>query len=277
MATSKPVEERLPDLEDGELAEVMGLKVVEKTTRPPAHYTEASLLEDMMSAGKFIENDPALRKALKVVSGLGTAATRAATIEGLKNDRYLEKSGKSITATPKGIALIQWLEGIAPELTDVAVTARWEAELAVVAVTGGGAAFEANVVEMVKTLIARLKTAPAMSLAPPSTTSPKETSRMSETTGERSSAPTPRCSNTRATSPPKWVCFCPKRQPRALKLARSSSTPTRKRRCVRAKSSSSSQPASQSVRACRFRLKCSPTAKSFQPGLTPASKGVAPV
>jgi DNA topoisomerase-3 len=192
MATAKPAETRLPDLEDGEMAEIVALTVVEKTTRAPAHYTEASLLEDMVSAGKFIENDPALRKALKVVSGLGTSATRAATFEGLKHDKYIEKSGKHIKALPKGIALIQWLEGVAPELTNVAVTARWEADLAVVAETGGGAAFEARIVEMVKDLIAKLKLAPAMSLASPSKTPSKETSRMSENNGERSSAPTPK-------------------------------------------------------------------------------------
>jgi DNA topoisomerase-3 len=192
VVSPKPAEQRLPDLEDGEIAEVVSLRVVEKTTRAPSHYTEASLLEDMMSAGKFIENDAALRKALKVVSGLGTSATRAATFEGLKHDKYIEKSGKHLKATPKGITLIQWLEGVAPELTNVAVTARWEAELAVVAETGGGAAFEARIVEMVKDLIARLKLAPAMSLASPLKFTSKETFRMSENTGERSSAPTPK-------------------------------------------------------------------------------------
>lgn len=192
MATAKPAEEKLPDLEDGEIAEIVSIKVLEKTTRPPAHYTEGTLLDDMRAAGKFIENDPELKKILKEVSGLGTAATRDATIEGLKHDRYLEKSGKHIKATPKGIAFIQWLESIAPELTNVAVTARWEADLEVVAKSGGGAAFEGRIAEMVKNLVAKLKTAPALGLAPPSTTSSKETSRMSETTGERSSAPTPK-------------------------------------------------------------------------------------
>jgi len=189
---STVTESKLPDLEDGEMAEIVEVKVVDKTTRPPSHYTEATLLDDMQGAGKFIENDPVLKKALKVVSGLGTAATRDATIEGLKHDKYLEKSGRFLKATPKGTAFIQWLEKVAPDIADVATTARWEAELAMVAKDGGGAAFEARVKEMVKTLVARLKVAPPMELASPTSTS-KETSRMSESTVERtSSAPTPK-------------------------------------------------------------------------------------
>lgn len=187
MATAK-AEEKLPELTDGEMAEIVSIKVVEKSTRPPSLYTEASLLEDMLGAAKFIENDPVLKKALKEVSGLGTAATRDATIEGLKHDKYIVKSGKHLVPTPKGMAFIQWLDGVAPELTNVALAARWEAELAIVAKTGGGAAFEARVVEMVKDLIARLKTAPPLGLASPP--SSKESSRMSENNGERTNAPT---------------------------------------------------------------------------------------
>lgn len=196
MATTK-VDDRLPELEDGELAQVVSIKLMEKTTRPPSHYTEGTLLDDMRAAGKFIENDPELRKVLKEVSGLGTAATRDATIEGLKHDRYIEKVGKHLKATPKGIAFINWLKSVAPEITDVATTARWEAELEVVAKSGGGAAFEARIAAMVKDLVSKLKTAPALGLTSPSSSSSKpsskETSRMSEAAaGARSSAPTPK-------------------------------------------------------------------------------------
>lgn len=192
MATaSKEAETRLPDLTDGEMATVESIRVVEKTTRPPSHYTEGTLLDDMRAAGKFIQDDPELRKVLKESLGLGTAATRAATFEGLKHDQYIEKVGKYFKATQKGIAFIQWLETVAPDLTDVAVTARWEAELAVVAKTGGGKAFESRTASMVENLITRLKAAPALGLASTTTTTSKETSRMSDTPAERS-GPTPK-------------------------------------------------------------------------------------
>jgi len=189
MATA---ETRLPPLEDGELAEVISIKVLEKTTRPPAYYTEGTLLDDMRGAGKFIADDPELRKVLRDVSGLGTAATRDSIIEGLKHDRYLVKSGKHLKATDKGKAFIGWITGVMPELTDVAETARWEADLAVVAQKGGGADFENRVATLVKTLVARLKAAPPLGLASTTSTSYKESSRMSENSGERSNAPTPK-------------------------------------------------------------------------------------
>lgn len=181
----------LPDLEDGELATIRSIEVLTRKTRPPTHYTEGLLLDDMQGAAKFVEGDAALQKALKVVSGLGTAATRAAAIEGLKNDKYLEKSGKHLVATAKGLAFIQWLETVMPELTDVAMTARWEAELGLVAQVGGGPAFEARVAEFVKNLITKLKAAPPLGLAPPrpSTLTSKETSRMSDNNEQRASKP----------------------------------------------------------------------------------------
>lgn len=182
------------------MAEVVSVKVLERTTKPPAPYTEGTLLDDMRAAGKFIENDPELRRVLKDVSGLGTAATRDSIIEGLKHDKYIVKTGKHLRATEKGRAFISWLESVMPELTDVAVTARWEAELAVVAKTGGGRAFEIRTEALVKDLVARLKAAPPLALSGasptsnPRSTSPhsKETPRMSEQTGERSNAPTPK-------------------------------------------------------------------------------------
>lgn len=73
--------------------------VKEKDTQPPKHYTEGTLLRAMESAGKQIE-DEELRDAMKD-SGLGTPATRAATIERLKNVGYIEMQGKKIAITQK--------------------------------------------------------------------------------------------------------------------------------------------------------------------------------
>lgn len=193
MATAKnesAPDNLLPDLEDGEVATIVAIEVKEKKTRPPTPYTEGLLLDDMRAASKFIEDDPELKKMLKEVSGLGTAATRDSIIEGLKRDKYLEKSGKYLVATEKGLAFIQWLDKVMPELTNVAQTARWEAELSLVAQKGGGAAFETRIAEMVRKLISTLKAAPSLGLAARSSTpTTKESSSMSENE-KRSSKPT---------------------------------------------------------------------------------------
>lgn len=154
-------EQSLPELRDGELGKVLSVKLLEKKTRPPVAYTEATLLGDMEGAGKYVE-DPNLRRVLKQVSGLGTAATRDSIIEALKHHKYLEKSGKHVVATRKGVDFISWLEKVCPELTDVAITARWEAELDAVASKGGGAVFEKAVAQKVEHLVSILKAQPSM-------------------------------------------------------------------------------------------------------------------
>lgn len=180
----------LPDLEDGELAVIDTIEVKERKTKPPALYTEGTLLDDMKAASKFVEDDPVLKKMLKEASGLGTAATRDSIIEGLKNDKYIEKSGKNLVATPKGEAFVLWLESIMPELTDVALTARWEAELSLVAQQGGGKAFEARVTDSVKKLISILKSAHPLGVPSSSSSTSKESSSMSETPAKRANKPT---------------------------------------------------------------------------------------
>jgi DNA topoisomerase-3 len=168
----------LPELADGEMATVQSVKLMAKATRPPSPYTEATLLGDMEGAGKYVE-DPELRKVLKTISGLGTAATRDSIIETLKNHKYMERSGKHIVPTQKGLDFIAWLEVVCPELTDVAITARWEAELDVVASKGGGKNFEDAIARKVEQLVAILKTQPSMSRAGIRTTSTEKSS-MSE-------------------------------------------------------------------------------------------------
>lgn len=177
----------LPDIQDGELATVMSVKLVSKKTEPPEPYTEGLILEDMMDAAKFIQEDPVLRKVLKKVTGIGTAATRDAVIEKLKEHKYLTKKGKHIVATDKGLALYQWLKQVYPAAVDVAMTARWEAELAHVEEVGGGPAFEAKVLRELNELIATLKAAPPMALT---STNSKESS-MSDSSAPRTGSGKP--------------------------------------------------------------------------------------
>lgn len=102
--------------------------VKEKDTQPPKHYTEGTLLKAMESAGKQIEDDD-VREAMKD-SGLGTPATRAATIERLKNVGYVEMQGKKILITQKGRTAIELIRGAGIELlTSPEMTGMWERRL----------------------------------------------------------------------------------------------------------------------------------------------------
>lgn len=104
------------------------VEVKAKETQPPKHYTEGTLLKAMESAGKQIE-DEELRDAMKD-SGLGTPATRAATIERLKQVGYVDMQGKRIMVTPKGRTAIELIRGAGVELlTSPEMTGQWERRL----------------------------------------------------------------------------------------------------------------------------------------------------
>ncbi len=107
-----------------EHTEAKGLK-----TRPPARYTEATLLGAMEGAGKLIE-DEELREAMQE-KGLGTPATRAAIIEGLLNEKYLLREGRDLIPTAKAFQLMTLLRGLgAEELSRADLTGEWEHKLA---------------------------------------------------------------------------------------------------------------------------------------------------
>ncbi|WP_106767742.1 type IA DNA topoisomerase [Paenibacillus faecalis] len=103
-------------------------EVKEKATQPPKSYTEGTLLKAMESAGKTIE-DEELRDAMKD-SGLGTPATRAATIERLKKVGYITMQGKRITVTQKGRTAIELIRHAGVELlASPEMTGQWERRL----------------------------------------------------------------------------------------------------------------------------------------------------
>jgi DNA topoisomerase-3 len=116
----------LPKLEQGEDVETREVESLRKETQPPRRYTEASLLSAMETAGKEID-DAELREAMKE-SGIGTPATRAATIELLLGREYIERDGRALVATEKGIQVIRLL-GSHP-LTSPELTGDWERRLA---------------------------------------------------------------------------------------------------------------------------------------------------
>jgi DNA topoisomerase III len=118
----------LPVLREGEEAETRSVEALRKETQPPRRFTEASLLAAMETAGKDIQ-DAELREAMKD-SGIGTPATRAAIIERLIQVGYIEREGRALHATEKGIQVISLL-GQHP-LTSAELTGDWERRLGLI-------------------------------------------------------------------------------------------------------------------------------------------------
>jgi DNA topoisomerase III len=115
----------LPPVSVGQEWAVAKVAVKEGETKPPPRYSESALLGAMETAGKFVE-DEELRQAMKD-SGLGTPATRAATIERLLKVGYLVREKKALVPTEKGRALIGLLRE--SSLASPELTARWEERL----------------------------------------------------------------------------------------------------------------------------------------------------
>lgn len=115
----------LPPLGKGERCGVSGAEVVQQMTRPPAHYTFATLIGAMMNASVFV-TDIALRKVLKDNAGLGTEATRAGIVEQLLNRGFIVRKGKQLRASELGADVI---DALPSQLTDPGMTALWEQAL----------------------------------------------------------------------------------------------------------------------------------------------------
>ncbi|HSQ71351.1 MAG TPA: DNA topoisomerase III, partial [Rubrivivax sp.] len=113
----------------GELVRTEHVDVNALKTKPPARYTEATLLSAMEGAGKLID-DEELREAMRE-KGLGTPATRAQTIEGLIAEKYMLRDGRELVPTAKAFQLMTLLRGLAIEdLTKPELTGNWEYQLA---------------------------------------------------------------------------------------------------------------------------------------------------
>ncbi|MHB8124568.1 MAG: DNA topoisomerase III [Desulfitobacteriaceae bacterium] len=124
-STEGEAEQTLPEIRKGDSLKDLNIKAVAGKTKPPARHTEATLLSAMEHPGKLIENQK-LREAMDNTHGLGTPATRAEIIEKLFNSFYMERKGKEIIPTSKGIQLIGL---VPPELKSPELTAKWEQQL----------------------------------------------------------------------------------------------------------------------------------------------------
>jgi DNA topoisomerase III len=119
-------EQQLPKLEQDEDVDTREVASLERETKPPRRYSDASLLAAMETAGKLVDEEDA-REAMKE-SGIGTPATRAAIIERLIDVGYVEREGRSLVVTEKGLNVVKFLDGHA--LTSPGLTGDWEHRLA---------------------------------------------------------------------------------------------------------------------------------------------------
>jgi DNA topoisomerase-3 len=179
-------------LERGQAQRVEDVEAVKKRTRPPPRFTDATLLTAMETAGRTLD-EKELADAMKE-TGLGTPATRAAIIEVLLEREYLQRRGKSLEATEKGIRLIQVVH---PDVKTPAMTGQWEAWLQRIERGRGDLtdflrSIEAYVIEVVGK-------GPASAPLRAHSSSPLPSG---EGRGEGSTPPAPRAAGPRTESPP---------------------------------------------------------------------------
>lgn len=147
----------LVPVQPGETVRTESVDVAALRTKPPARYTEATLLSAMESAGKLIDDDE-LREAMQE-KGLGTPATRAAIIEGLLLEKYMVREGRELIPTAKAFQLMTLLRGLqVEELTKPELTGNWEYQLAEIEKGKlSRDAFMAEIAAMTQRIVAKAK------------------------------------------------------------------------------------------------------------------------
>ncbi|WP_342527977.1 DNA topoisomerase III [Chryseomicrobium sp. FSL W7-1435] len=124
-------EQRLPKLEKGQKLTIDYVRQTSGQTKPPARFTEATLLSAMENPSGYLEDSSKqLAETLKKTGGLGTVATRADIIEKLFNSFLIEKRGKDLHVTSKGKQL---LDLVPSDLRSPEMTAEWETQLEAIA------------------------------------------------------------------------------------------------------------------------------------------------
>jgi len=119
---------RLAPVQPNETVRTANIELIATQTKPPARFTEATLLSAMEGAGKLLEDED-FREAMSE-KGLGTPATRASIIEGLIFEKYILRNARELQPTPKAFSLITLLRGLGiPELSSPELTGDWEFQL----------------------------------------------------------------------------------------------------------------------------------------------------
>ncbi|MCX7872301.1 MAG: DNA topoisomerase III [Verrucomicrobiae bacterium] len=147
----------LPPVNKDEKVKTEDIEIKALQTKPPPRFTEATLLSAMEGAGKLIEDED-LRQAISD-KGIGTPATRAAIIDGLLAEKYLERLGKELKPTPKAFSLITLLRGLQiPELISPEMTGDWEYKLKLMERGKyGREEFMNSIAEMAKSIVEKAK------------------------------------------------------------------------------------------------------------------------
>jgi len=150
--------ENLPPIEHNEKVAVLEVCERAAETKPPPRYTEATLLSAMEGAGKLVE-DGELRAAMEA-KGLGTPATRAAIIEGLIREEYVNREGRELVPTPKAFSLLFALHMLhLVELASPELTGEWEHKLKLIeAGKLKRDEFMKQIAELVRKLVTVIKT-----------------------------------------------------------------------------------------------------------------------
>src|SRR6058998_703782 len=156
-ASEQQGEESMVAISPNEPAKVLDIEVTQNETKPPARFTEATLLSAMEGAGKLVE-DEELREALRE-KGLGTPATRSAIIEGLIYEDYVHRSGRELQPTPKDSSLLFALRHFGVnELCSPELTGNWEFKLK--QMEHGDlprSAFMEHIVDLTREMVSRIK------------------------------------------------------------------------------------------------------------------------
>lgn len=156
-STDNKSEATLPSLTEKDAVDLTDTKIEKKQTNPPPHFTEATLVNTMKHVYMVIK-DPAERKKLKSIEGIGRSATRAGIIEVLFKRKFISRQGKKIISSDTARSLIT---SIPKELKDPGLTARWEALLDMIA--SGRLSledFEKKIIEFLNYLLTKAKNTP---------------------------------------------------------------------------------------------------------------------
>jgi DNA topoisomerase III len=153
----------LPSVAEGDHCRVTSAEVEAKTTTPPAHYTEGTLIAAMKHVSRLVD-DPQLRKRLKETAGIGTEATRAGIIETLLQRGFVRKRKKHVVSTDTGRALI---DALPDPVQDPGTTALWEQALEEIAEgRRDPAEFLKQQADWVRMLVARAQAGAGLAMRP---------------------------------------------------------------------------------------------------------------
>src|SRR5690625_2946528 len=150
-------EDSLIPVQKNETVQTEDVELQALQTKPPARFTEATLLSAMEGAGKLVDEDA--RREATSERGLGTPATRASIIEGLLKEGYLRREGRELIPTAKARQLMTLLNGLGvSELTSPGLTGDWEYRLKQIEMGETGAkSFLDKIEEMTKVIVGRAK------------------------------------------------------------------------------------------------------------------------